>query len=80
MNRKLKKQLIEQNIKFKLLDIDKYYDENDRLDKESLKQAISDIKPSLMVISICFSENAFGASVNSLSERSYQFFPAIANV
>ena len=46
----------ERNIKLKVLDVDHFYDEMNRLDQKGLKVRILEIKPSVLVISICFSE------------------------
>ena len=44
------------NLKFEILDIDQFYNEAKQLDQKGLKVKILEIKPSMVVISICFSE------------------------
>ena len=44
------------NIKIKILDVDKFYNEAKELDQKGLKVSILAINPSIIVVSICFSE------------------------
>ena len=52
----LKEDLEKRKLRFVLLDVNDVYDQNDKVDNKVLKARILKINPSLIVISICFSE------------------------
>ena len=48
--------MVQRNIEFVPIDVNEFYDEKDDLKIEKLKIRIREINPSLVLISICFSE------------------------
>ena len=56
MEKNLKEDLEERKLKFVILDVDEMYNQDNELNNKVLKARILKINPSLIVISICFSE------------------------
>ena len=56
MEKNLKEDLEERKLKFVILDVHEVYNQDDELNNKVLKARILKINPSLIVISICFSE------------------------
>ena len=56
MEKHLGNDLKERRLKFQLLNVHEFYSELDELDRVALKKSITNINPSLMCISICYSD------------------------
>lgn len=56
MEKRLSNDLKARRLKFELLNVHEFYNELDELDRVALKKCISNINPSLMCISICYSD------------------------
>ena len=48
--------MVKRRIKMEFVDVNEFYDEMDELNTEQLKIRVKKISPSLVLISICFSE------------------------
>ena len=56
MERWKKDDMAQRKIQIVFVDVNEFYDENDKLNTERLRFRVKEINPSLVLISICFSE------------------------
>ena len=56
-NPEVQKDMEEKNIRIEVLNVCNYYDKDDKLKLEDIKEKLNEIDPSILVISICHSEN-----------------------